>query len=102
MRDIKAVKWLPLQDALARLSHPLERAFLAQIGERGLLPPTARRLPSPRAKLRKAPARNKVRHESAGTPPEAERNPDAFAGANIIRRLIQRLQNSRSADAALS
>jgi 8-oxo-dGTP diphosphatase len=32
MNDIKAVDWLPLEDALARLSREYERAFLVQIG----------------------------------------------------------------------
>ena len=32
MNDIKAVDWLPLDDALARLSREYERAFLTQIG----------------------------------------------------------------------
>jgi 8-oxo-dGTP diphosphatase len=32
MNDIKAVDWLPLDDALARLSREYERAFLVQVG----------------------------------------------------------------------
>ena len=32
MNDIKAVEWLPLDQAIARLSREYERAFLAQIG----------------------------------------------------------------------
>ncbi|MBR0963350.1 NUDIX hydrolase [Bradyrhizobium diazoefficiens] len=32
MNDIKAVDWLPLEDALARLSREYERVFLTQIG----------------------------------------------------------------------
>ena len=32
MRDIKAVDWLPLEQALARLSRDHERAFLEQVG----------------------------------------------------------------------
>jgi 8-oxo-dGTP diphosphatase len=32
MSDIKAVEWLPLDQAIARLSREYERAFLAQIG----------------------------------------------------------------------
>jgi len=32
MNDIKAVDWLPLDDALARLSREYERTFLTQIG----------------------------------------------------------------------
>ena len=32
MRDVKAVEWLPLKDALDRLSRRYERAFLEQVG----------------------------------------------------------------------
>jgi len=32
--DIRAVKWLPLGKAVARLTQPLERAFLGQVGRR--------------------------------------------------------------------
>jgi 8-oxo-dGTP diphosphatase len=32
MNDIKAVDWLPLEEALARLSREYERAFLVQVG----------------------------------------------------------------------
>jgi 8-oxo-dGTP diphosphatase len=32
MNDIKSVDWLPLDDALARLSREYERAFLVQVG----------------------------------------------------------------------
>lgn len=32
MNDIKAVDWLPLEDAIARLSREYERTFLVQIG----------------------------------------------------------------------
>jgi len=35
-RDIKAVEWLALDAAVSRLSQPLERAFLAQIGTRAI------------------------------------------------------------------
>jgi 8-oxo-dGTP diphosphatase len=32
MQDVKAVKWLPLEGALAALTHPHERSFLAEFG----------------------------------------------------------------------
>ena len=37
MRDIAAVKWLPLSQAVERLSYPLEKLFLASVG-RALTP----------------------------------------------------------------
>ena len=36
MRDVKAVKWLPLEQALAALTHGNERAFLAEVGPRAI------------------------------------------------------------------
>ena len=32
MRDVRAVDWLPLEDAVERLSHGYERAFLENVG----------------------------------------------------------------------
>jgi 8-oxo-dGTP diphosphatase len=32
MKDVKAVDWLPLDEAVERLSHGYERAFLANVG----------------------------------------------------------------------
>src|SRR5215470_545579 len=32
MRDVKAVQWLALEDAVDRLTHPREQAFLEQVG----------------------------------------------------------------------
>jgi 8-oxo-dGTP diphosphatase len=37
-RDIKAVDWLPLESAIARLSLPLEQVFLRNVGPRALKP----------------------------------------------------------------
>jgi 8-oxo-dGTP diphosphatase len=36
MRDIKAVRWLPLAEAIEALTHPREQAFLAQVGPAAL------------------------------------------------------------------
>lgn len=32
MRDVKAVDWLPLEQAVRKLTHPREQAFLANVG----------------------------------------------------------------------
>ena len=56
MRDIAAVKWLPLSQAVERLSYPLERLFLASVG-RALAPkkrtPAKARKPSRAARKRR-------------------------------------------------
>jgi 8-oxo-dGTP diphosphatase len=36
MREIRAVEWLPLRSAIEKLSRPLERAFLGNIGQRAV------------------------------------------------------------------
>ena len=60
--DISAVEWLPLVAAVKRLSHPLERLFLTNIGRYAILRckrPLRRkaRVPGTRAKPRRLPAR---------------------------------------------
>lgn len=54
MPDIKAVKWLPLESAIAKLDDPLERLFLRNVGRRALAAmtpsdPSAKLLPAPPA-----------------------------------------------------
>ncbi|MCK1620154.1 NUDIX hydrolase [Bradyrhizobium sp. 159] len=49
MNDIKAVDWLTLDDAIARLSREYERAFLAQIGPIALAAAGVAPLPEPTA-----------------------------------------------------
>jgi 8-oxo-dGTP diphosphatase len=36
MRDVKSVKWLPLDKAVEKLTHPYERAFLRRVGPAAL------------------------------------------------------------------
>jgi len=36
MRDVRRVKWLPLDEAIDMLSHPNERTFLSQVGPAAL------------------------------------------------------------------
>src|SRR5262245_29230052 len=47
--DIKAVDWLPLQAAISRLDHPLERLFLRNVGRCALerVTPAPRAVPRP-------------------------------------------------------
>jgi 8-oxo-dGTP diphosphatase len=93
MRDIKAVKWLPLDAAIARLTFPVERAFLAHIGERAMKP--VRRPPA--TKVQSAP---RPMHETGKSPttehvaPPDNATPGA-ATANVFRRLFLRLHASK-------
>jgi 8-oxo-dGTP diphosphatase len=54
MRDIRAVDWLPLKKAVARLSDPLERVFLREVGAE-----TAKARRRAAASKRRKPARNR-------------------------------------------
>lgn len=59
MRDVRAVRWLPLAQAIAKLTHEREKLFLDQVG-RQLVPqtgPSQRR--APLAAKKTAPARGK-------------------------------------------
>jgi 8-oxo-dGTP diphosphatase len=113
--DDKAVKWLPLNAAIASLSEPLERAFLAHVG-RQVLSKTRTRLrrdksPNGRnftAKLRSAGKLCTPPNERKGSKPSAnarigtrlpeERSfrarsrPQSLAEPNFIRRFLERLR----------
>lgn len=54
MKDIAAVEWLPLKAAIRRLSYPLEKLFLGNVGRQAI----ARRKKS-KAKKSKAKRKNK-------------------------------------------
>src|ERR1700760_899915 len=56
MRDIRAVDWLPLDEAVARLSRGYEQAFLAEVGPLALEAAARRPPPAPRARPPGAPA----------------------------------------------
>lgn len=50
MRDIRAVDWLPLDAAIARLTHPREQAFLASVGPVALAAARGERVAVPTAR----------------------------------------------------
>jgi 8-oxo-dGTP diphosphatase len=110
LNDIKAVEWLPLNAAVARLSQPLEQVFLARIGQQALAQ-RRRALPrkAPKAggkALRSAKSFDTWRHRQAATrrrlaaakngheqPAAAADKPIAVPG--LIRRLYRRLQSAK-------
>jgi 8-oxo-dGTP diphosphatase len=101
MGDIKAVKWLPLDAAVARLTQPVEQAFLTHIGERSLTKTqvvsrrgrswagSGRRTSKLRAKARAGEVPRKKQPFQAKTPTQSSVTP------KFIRRLFRRLQNPR-------
>ncbi len=107
MGDIKAVKWLTLEAAIARLSQPVERTFLAHIGDRSLkLARLGRRATSPSlraaaVKLRNARKPQKMRVE--GPKPVRRDQPvtaqSIRSGTNtpgLFRRLFWGLPKTKS------
>ena len=99
--DIKAVKWLPLDAAVARLTQPVEQVFLAHVGERSLKKTqvvsrrgrsqasNGRRASKLRAKVRADEVPRKKQPFQAKTPAQSSVTP------KFIRRLFRRLQNPR-------
>jgi 8-oxo-dGTP diphosphatase len=86
--DIRAVEWLGLEDAIARLTQPLERAFLAHIASRAIKAMRAapvRR--APRKILRKRSGARKLNGHAAGEPP-----PALAAKPNLLQRLFARFE----------
>lgn len=70
-KDIAAVEWLPLAAAVKRLSHPLERLFLTNVGRyailrRKRLPRRKARTPATKAK----PRRRLLARRPGGTKPK--------------------------------
>jgi 8-oxo-dGTP diphosphatase len=99
MRDIKAVKWLPLDAAIARLTFPIERAFLAQVGERSLR--LARRRPSPRPSTAQHRPRTAPDAGIAGEEVFRTSGPASGATRGMFHRLLSRLHPAKTDDAAL-
>ena len=102
MRDIKAVKWLPLEAAIARLSQPVERAFLAHIGGRSVklarLGATGSKpRPGARLKLRKHSKLRLDKNVRVDQPLPAEHPAATAAPPNFLRRLFLRLQDGKQA-----
>jgi 8-oxo-dGTP diphosphatase len=86
MRDIKAVEWLSLGDAIDRLTHPMEQSFLGAIGRHALQAARPRRAAGKRRKsrLRKPRAlRKRPRHRKTAR----MRKP----GSNLLRRIFRGL-----------
>ena len=68
MRDVRAVDWLPLGDAVARLSRGYERAFLENVGPIALSA-AAYAATARRARAKPAAEKPKARRSTAAPPP---------------------------------
>jgi 8-oxo-dGTP diphosphatase len=68
MRDVKAVDWLPLADAIDRLSRDYERAFLENVGPIALSA-AAHAATTPRARAKQPPEKRRTRRPDVTAPP---------------------------------
>lgn len=60
MKDVSAVRWLPLSRAIAKLTHEREKEFLAKVGPHALASLRQSRAPArPAARAKRPPARAK-------------------------------------------
>jgi 8-oxo-dGTP diphosphatase len=92
-RDIKAVEWLSLSDAIERLTHPLEQTFLSEIGRQVLLAARRRRGGKRRKAVRRVPgARRKL---PAGRKSTRSRKSQSRPQPNLLRRIFRGLQTPR-------
>ncbi len=68
MRDVKAVDWLPLADAVGRLSRDYERAFLENVGPIALSA-AAHAATTRRARAKPPPEKRRTRRPDVTAPP---------------------------------
>jgi 8-oxo-dGTP diphosphatase len=97
--DIKAVKWLPLDAAVAHLTQPVEQVFLAHIGEWSL---KKKQVVSRRGRSRAGNGRRALRAKArVGEVPrkkqpfQAKTPTQSSVTPKFIRRIFRRLQNPR-------
>jgi 8-oxo-dGTP diphosphatase len=90
--DIKAVEWLGLNAAIARLTQPLERAFLAHVGARAIKGMRLGEAPrTPRKLARKRPASNRRKPPNGrGELPDMAHVAVPAPRPNFLRRLFAR------------
>jgi 8-oxo-dGTP diphosphatase len=81
MKDIAAVEWLPLAAAIRRLSYPLERLFLAEVGRRAI-PRRKHKMSSKRH-----PAKSKTKPRRRKTVSRKARS----GRSNMLQRVLGRL-----------
>jgi 8-oxo-dGTP diphosphatase len=88
MRDIKAVAWLTLPRAIDRLSHPLEKVFLRNVGRRALKSTNGSKTDNDAKSIAdngRPAASTEPAHPDAALVPEPE------IGASMLRRILQKI-----------
>jgi 8-oxo-dGTP diphosphatase len=85
MRDVKAVAWLPLDEAVERLTRSHEQAFLAEVGPLALEAAATRAAPARRPAAKRAAAQRPapIQAESVGPASGAHDKPADAAAMDI-------------------
>jgi len=83
MRDVRAVDWLPLGDAVERLSRGYERAFLENVGPIALSA-AAHAASTRRSRAKPAAEKPRARH-SATTPPPTVAAPPSQPDLSVVQ-----------------
>jgi 8-oxo-dGTP diphosphatase len=78
MKDIAAVEWLPLAEAIRRLSYPLERLFLRNVGRR-VMP---RRKPRKKKRAKRRASKSRKRKTQAAK---------SAARRGMLQRVLRKL-----------
>ena len=88
MADIIRVEWLPLKAAVRRLTYPLEKLFLAQVGRRVLRRKARRKAAQKKRKASRAKlARRKATHKTKRVAPQTRRRaPDGRRRPRTLKR----------------
>ena len=92
MEDIMAVEWLPLSAAIRKLSYPLERLFLSNVG-RGILR-SRRKTRGHKSKSRRASKAR--RHRAASRARKATRTSAGSSQTTMLQRVLGRLSPKRA------
>ncbi len=87
MEDIMAVEWLPLSAAVRKLSYPLERLFLSNVGRNILRARRKTRSPSRKSKLRHGLSKGR-RQSSSSRARKSARPSGSRARATILQRVL--------------
>jgi 8-oxo-dGTP diphosphatase len=90
MPDIMAVEWLPLSAAVRKLSYPLERLFLSNVGRNILRARRKTRTARHKPKLRHRASKAR-RHRAASRARKSGRTSGARSRGTILQRMTGRL-----------